>query len=121
MSDQPNLQSPNLPRPTPVPLEYRPPRDDPPPVRIVTHAIVGSILTAMVLVAGVVGTILLCVATNSGVASIPVCLLALALYIWLSITLYRNPRRRGWAIGLWIGLGVAALIEGACFVSLTRL
>lgn len=28
---------------------------------------------------------------------------------------YRNPQRRGLAIGLWIGFGVGVLIEGACF------
>jgi hypothetical protein len=33
---------------------------------------------------------------------------------------YRNPARRGLGIGLWIGFGVAALIEGACF-GLSRL
>ncbi len=37
---------------------------------------------------------------------------------WLALRLYRNPHRRAIALGIWIGQGVALLIEGACFASL---
>src|SRR5207253_25840 len=99
-------------KPEPPPLDYFPLRDEVRDRRMVAHAIVGSILTAILLVAGVVGTILLCMATDSDSIWIIPCLGALALFIWLSVVLYRNPRRRGWAIGLWIGVGLAMLIEG---------
>ena len=33
----------------------------------------------------------------------------------LAFLAYRRPHLRGLGIGLWIGFGVAVLIEGACF------
>ena len=113
MSDQPNQP--------PLPLDYFPPRDEIRDRRFVAHAIVGSILTAILLVAGVFGTIILCLATNSSSVWIAPCLLGVGLLILLSIVLYRNPKRRGWAVGLWIGVGIAMLIEGACFYGVNRM
>jgi hypothetical protein len=103
----------------PLPLDYRPPRDEPYDARFVAHAIGGSILTAAALVAIVFGTILLCL-SRGGAAWIPCGLITVAALVGLSIVLYRNPRRRGWAVGLWIGVGLAALIEGACFYAVNR-
>lgn len=34
---------------------------------------------------------------------------------WIAYRCYRRPDRRAIALGIWIGIGVAALIEGACF------
>jgi hypothetical protein len=99
----------------PVPLEYRAPQDEPRPPHVIAHAIVGSILTAIVLVVAVFATILACYATQSGAIGIVVCAVGVAALIWLSLVLFRNPRSRGWALGLWIGVGLAMLIEGACF------
>jgi hypothetical protein len=104
----------------PLPLDYRPPRDEPTDLHFVAHAVGGSILTAVALVAIVFGTILLCLASNSGAAWIPCGLITVAALIGLSIVLYRNPRRRGWAVGLWLGVGLAALVEGACFFAVNR-
>jgi len=105
----------------PLPLDYRPPRDEPYDARFVAHAIGGSILTAIALVAIVFGTILLCLASNFGTAWIPCALITIAALISLSVVLYRNPKRRGWAVGLWIGVGLTALIEGACFFGINRM
>ena len=33
----------------------------------------------------------------------------------LSRLYYRDPAWRGWAYGIWIGLGTALLVEGICF------
>ncbi len=42
-------------------------------------------------------------------------LVELALLLALSLYLYRAPARRRFALGIWIGLGVALLLEGICF------
>jgi hypothetical protein len=52
-----------------------------------------------------------------GVGSVGVALLAVN--IW-AIFVYRRGRRRAYAIGLWVGIGVAALIEGVCFAANSR-
>jgi len=39
-----------------------------------------------------------------------------ALNIW-AILVYRRGKRRSFAIGLWVGIGVAALFEGICFAA----
>ena len=35
--------------------------------------------------------------------------------IALAVGTARNPMRRGWAMGIWLGIGMAALLEGLCF------
>jgi len=32
----------------------------------------------------------------------------------------RNPRRQALAQGLWLGLGIAVLLEGLCFLAISR-
>ena len=103
------------PQDVPVPLEYRALRDEPRAPHVAVHAIVASILTTIVLVVSVFATIFACYATQSSAIGIAVCGIGVAAIIWLSVVLFRNPRRRGWALGLWIGVGLAMLIEGACF------
>jgi hypothetical protein len=36
----------------------------------------------------------------------------------LAMLARRDPQRRAYAQGLWIGLGIAALLEGACFMAI---
>jgi hypothetical protein len=43
-------------------------------------------------------------------------IVVLATMTFLSVRLYRSPLRRGCAIGMWIGAGIACLIEGGCFM-----
>src|SRR4051794_26104934 len=40
----------------------------------------------------------------------------------IAIVTYRSdsPRQRSLATGIWVGLGLAVLIEGVCFISLSR-
>ena len=38
----------------------------------------------------------------------------------LAISMKRKPHGRSFAIGLWIGIGVALLMEGLCWVMLDR-
>ena len=39
----------------------------------------------------------------------------LALLNYVAYRAHRNPARRGYAFGIWIGLGISLLIEGVCF------
>lgn len=43
---------------------------------------------------------------------------ALLLLYAFAYTLHRSQRRRGYALGIWIGSGIALLIEGLCFATL---
>jgi hypothetical protein len=36
----------------------------------------------------------------------------------LAILARRHPARRAYAQGLWIGMGIAVLLEGACFLTM---
>jgi len=40
----------------------------------------------------------------------------------IAVATYRSdsPRQRSLATGIWVGLGLAVLIEGVCFISLTK-
>lgn len=63
--------------------------------------------------------ILFAIAMSSWGAIIPVGggMAGLSFLIRAAIRLQQVPMRRGWAIGIWIGLGLAGLLEGICFGS----
>src|SRR4051794_10882493 len=42
------------------------------------------------------------------------------LVIFGGVRATRSPVHHGYGMGIWIGLGLAALIEGACFIVLSR-
>jgi hypothetical protein len=110
------------------PLEYRSPKDDradsPAAATLAWQAVAGAIVTALVLVGLVFGSFLLLYWLSA--SEPPRDTLAWTLLVveglvifgalaWISARAYRNPRRRGWAFGIWIGVGLAILVEGICF------
>jgi zinc transporter ZupT len=102
------------------PLEYASPRE--PELRagrMALQAIVGCSLTCGLLMGGVFFGLLFAFASGG---STPYAILAIAIgamllgaVIALGVQAHRNPKRRGWAMGIWIGIGLAALLEGLCF------
>jgi hypothetical protein len=59
----------------------------------------------------------LCAGGGRG-AVIPV--LALSLLVVVALKLRNNPQRGGWAAGIWIGIAVALLLEGTCWLAILR-
>jgi hypothetical protein len=111
-----------------APLEYRAPKDDradrPAAETLAWQGIAGALVTALLLAGLVFANILMAYALNAGGPSkgtliwtlvISEGLLVVAALAWLSVRAYRDPRRRGWAFGIWIGAGLAILVEGICF------
>ena len=106
-------------------LDYNSP-DAARPARIIGQAMGTAIVTVLAVVGFVFGSIIaigfVSVATDSGgkvglALAIVLALTALALIVFLSRRWHTDPAARGRAIGLWIGLGVALLIEGTCFIA----
>jgi hypothetical protein len=96
-------------------LEYRSGAEDYTAIR--KAQVVGGIVISVLLGAGAVfvGFIAM-IGRNSSSAPLIVIAggAALLINVWAFFA-YRNPRRRGLGIGLWIGFGLIGLIEGACF------
>jgi hypothetical protein len=97
-------------------LEYRDGAADREPVN--AGQVIGGVVVAfaMVTAAIVVGIMLSLEPRKSG--SVPFFVVVgaavLACNVWAFLA-YRKPASRWRGIGLWIGFGVAVLIEGACF------
>ena len=75
--------------------------------------IVGAALLTVLVVAGVIFAA--AVTVSSMRAMIGVGALLVVLLIALALWLGRSPARRSLAMGIWIGLGVALLVEGVCW------
>ena len=108
-------------RPT---LDYRSPADDG-FADYFGQAIVAAGLTILAVV-GIVFIFILATLSLHGeqaAVSTPIALggglAALGLSNWFAYRSYRNPRRRGIGLGIWIGLGVGLLIEGVCFTGIS--
>jgi hypothetical protein len=96
----------------PQPLDYHKP--DAPHAR---RTVLSAIVTASVTVIGIVP--ILGVALEGGIGSaIAAGTAMLALVGYLSWRWYQIPAKRGRAVGLWVGVGLAVLLEGLCFASL---
>lgn len=42
-------------------------------------------------------------------------LVGIIVLVPLALRIRRNPRFRPWAVGIWIGLGIGLLLDGACW------
>src|SRR4051812_36586030 len=104
----------------PPKLDYSPP--DPAQARsFLSQAVIAAIWTAALLVTVIAAWLFVMYPLEVGgeyqnafaiILTVGVALGLLALLTWLSVHWYRVPRRRGVIVGLWIGVGLAALIEG---------
>ena len=105
-----------------IPLDYeRPPHGR---IPIGAQATIGAVVTTVVLSAagfGIGWTAMMVAANN--LLPLLVIVLGGGATIFVTVAVARrqqlDPSRRGWAIGTYIGLGLAVLINGLCFVSLT--
>ena len=106
----------------PTSLDYRSSRDEVESGQILGQAIGGCILVGL---QTIVSVFLVCLAfVAHAIVGFPV--LAIALY-WMAIVVdygicnRNDPDKKGWVIGIWLGIGVGLLVEGICFASLTRM
>ena len=96
-------------------LDYRSGAADLQPIK--KRQVVGGIVISVVLC---MGTVFIAILTIIGrnASSRPLFVIvggaALLINLWAFLA-YRNQKTRGLGLGLWIGFGLAALIEGACF------
>src|SRR5215213_1534143 len=101
----------------PPPLQYASPREDQlSAARMVLQAVVGCSLTCGLIMGGVVFGLLFAYASNGSVLYTTLAILVGALLfgaiVAIGVRAHRHPKRRGWAMGIWIGIGLAALLEG---------
>jgi hypothetical protein len=95
-------------------LDYRNPRRDRPEVskgQIILGAVISLVLVMGSVFAGVLSMI------GSGGNTMLIALVGctvVGLNVWAVIAM-RSVNQKGLAIGLWIGFGVAVLLEGLCF------
>jgi hypothetical protein len=83
---------------------------------MVVQAIFGCAITCGTLMGSAFALILFGYANMGGVVLVLIgCAILLAMAIGIALRARRNPRRRGWAMGIWIGIGLACLLEGLCF------
>lgn len=104
------------------PLDYEHPRPAP---NLVAQCILSTMLTAVLLVGGIFLWLLFAFSMSyrqaeyrGRVVEILTAVVGIGALVGLNVLAYRayrNPRRRGVGLGIWIGLGVALLVEGACF------
>jgi hypothetical protein len=114
MNQDDSTQDPNR----PPPLDYRAREADQIEVSV-RQAAGGCVLACAILFAAFLVGIAM---AARGAIGAPVLLVAIAaiVVVGLAVQSQRNPARRGLAIGIWIGLGVALLIDGICFIGVIR-
>ena len=100
----------------PPQLQYRSGIDERhtrPRVPLIAQAIIAAITSC----ASIALAVLLGILSTGGFA-LPVMLaiLAVVFFAIVAIALKQDPKTRGWAIGIWIGIALAGLLEGICFI-----
>jgi hypothetical protein len=104
------------------PLEYRASSDEQRGGPIVAQAITNCVLVGLQIVVSVVVVGLgFVVAPAAGLGALTVCLFWLGLVIRYATKHAHDPEKRGWVIGIWLGIGVGVLVEGICFGSMARI
>lgn len=110
--------------PPPQPLNYQPPRDDlPRRKRERRRAIAGGILSFLAILWSVFVLIMSSLTPEGGTSNMPSLAIAsifilpvLAALIVTAIYQWRRHGSKAFLLGGLIGIGVAALVEGACFM-----
>jgi hypothetical protein len=95
------------------PLDYAPPR---PRGGKVLRCVQGVLASFGILLTAIAGVL-----TDSMTAAWVVLAVAIAVIVVLAIRMGRRPGWEPFAAGMWIGLGIGALVEGTCFAMLTSL
>jgi hypothetical protein len=107
-------------------LEYRPPRADrlvAPREPMLGQCVGGIALTGVWLFVGAIVVLMIAAAVGDLVRSNDIATAAalvgvgvlVGLPIWISVRCYRRPHLRGYALGIWIGIGLVLLLVGGCF------
>ena len=121
--NQPPPLPPDQPPQQPVPLSY----GRPPAISIGGQAVLGTLATlAAVFVICFAAAFLVGMAASVGNGAIytvigVVCVATIGTGLLLARKYRRNPNSRGWAIGIYIGMGLAALFWGTCAMILASL
>ena len=115
---EPNETRPPPPLPQPT-LPYRSGIDDRRDLQrpaVALQALAGFFVGALTVVGGgFVGAI---TSTHARWAFLTVVVVATAVPLTIAYMLTDHERQRGWPIGLCLGVGVALLLEGACYLML---
>jgi hypothetical protein len=104
----------------PPPLQYASPREDQlSGGRMALQAVLGCTLTCGLLMGAVFFGILFGITGRGSTMFATIAVVAgialLAGFVALAIRFRRQPLRRGLSMGIWLGIGLAALLEGICF------
>jgi hypothetical protein len=100
----------------PLPLSY----GRPPAISIAGQAVLGTLATTAAIVGmgfGAAFTVGMAASLgNAGFFAMIaiVCVISVGAGVLLARRFRRNPSTRGWAIGIYIGMGLAALFWGSC-------
>jgi hypothetical protein len=78
--------------------------------------IVECVLGAVVTCAAVLGCAFVCVSAGGPVGVVAAPLVVAAIFGLAAFNFRRNPDRRALAAGIWVGIGVALLLDGACWL-----
>ena len=111
MTRSPDAPPGGAPPANPPRLDYAPPTESRPGLHMCLAACVtaGAILPVAVvgpLVGGVFGLVLA-----------PLAVIAIAAVV--AVRLRVSQRTRAWAAGIWIGIGIAVLVDGACWMAIS--
>ena len=99
----------------PIPLEYGVP-DASDRRKVIGHRIAGTLIAFFVVVATFFASML-----TTGIGALPISLAILVALIFVAERFRHQPDFRGITAGIYIGIGLALLCEGACFMSIRSL
>jgi hypothetical protein len=119
MPDETPPPPPRPPPSLPPSLEYASPNPDVLTAgRMVLQAVLGCTFTCGLLMGAVFFGILFSLTSNGSTPYVLVAIstgvLLLAAIIALAVRFQRQSRRRGWAMGIWLGIALSGLLEGLC-------